>query len=499
MTRTLEKDTPSPQLLRRCPRPRLAGLLAAWIGTTLSVAPWATAQTPSTAEPDAFIRSLSAQPDGRLRLDASFPSNRLFSLQGSTDLVHWRRVAPVNSTDASSGSAELEPPAGGCGFYRLAREATMFRFGPRHIGVCDTEGIATTNVSLAWKFQTADQVVASPAVVGGVVYVGSVDTNFYALDAETGLERWRFRTAGAIRSSAAVVDGRVYFSSRDGHVYALNGSDGQELWRCKIAETNQTASVDNWDYFDSSPTLVEGVIYVGSGDRRLYAIDARTGQTNWTYSTQGKVRSTPAVVDGRVYFGGLDRYFYALDAASGTNVWKYRVQGNGGFPNGEIYHAPAVLDGVVYFGSRDSALYALDAVTGTNKWRRAVCGGSSWVFNSPAVWNGRVYLGTSIPAYLIALDLVTGQEKWSLSLPAQEYSSPVIADGIAYFGIGDALSTCTSPAHPRPVPAYLYAVNLTTRSVFWRFRTPGHIYSSPAVVDGAVYFGCLDGCVYALR
>ncbi len=474
-------------------------LAAVAMGAALGLAPRATAQIASPSDAAPRLRNLSIAEGGRVRVEAAFPSNQLYAVQGSTDLARWRRLVVLASTGPASGEAEVEPSAAAGGFYRLAREATMFRFSPKHSGLCDTDGIGTTNVGLKWKFTTADQVVASPAVVGGVVYIGSVDTNFYALDAETGAERWRFQAGGAIRSSAAVVDGTVYFSSRDGCVNALRAGTGEAIWQCRIALTNQTASVDNWDYFDSSPTFVEGVIYIGSGDRKLYAIDARTGQTNWAFATQAKVRSTPAVVDGRVYFGGLDRYFYALDAATGTNVWKYRVQGNSGFPNGEIYHAPAVVDGVVYFGSRDSALYAVNAATGTLKWRRAVCGGSSWVFNSPAVWKDRVFLGTSIPGYFIALDLVTGQEKWSISLPAQEYSSPAIAEEIAYFGVGDALSTCTSPAHPRPVPAYFYAVNLSARKVLWRFRTPGHVYSSPAVVEGSVYFGCLDGCVYALH
>ena len=78
----------------------------------------------------------------------------------------------------------------------------MFRFSPCHSGLCDSEGIASTNVTVKWKFQTADEVFASPAVVGGMVYIGSADTNFYAINAETGIEKWRFRPNGAIRSSA---------------------------------------------------------------------------------------------------------------------------------------------------------------------------------------------------------------------------------------------------------------------------------------------------------
>ncbi len=55
------------------------------------------------------------------------------------------------------------------------------------------------------------------------------------------------------------------------------------------------------DAIDSSPVVDGGVVYVGSRDHNLYALDARTGKKLWNYTTGGAIYSTPAVANGVVY------------------------------------------------------------------------------------------------------------------------------------------------------------------------------------------------------
>src|SRR5579864_2217973 len=75
-----------------------------------------------------------------------------------------------------------------------------------------------------WKFKTGKSVFASPAVVNGVVFVGSEDDNVYALNGSTGAKLWSYTTGSWVRSSPAVANGVVYVGSDDNNVYALNGS-----------------------------------------------------------------------------------------------------------------------------------------------------------------------------------------------------------------------------------------------------------------------------------
>ena len=239
--------------------------------------------------------------------------------------------------------------------------------------------------TLLWSYETSDDVFSSPAVSGGVVYVGSRDAYLYALDASTGDLLWRYETGGSVVSSPAVSGGVVYVGSTDNRLYALDASTGDLLWRY---ETGGSVV--------SSPAVSGGVVYVGSTDNRLYALDASTGDLLWRYETGGEVFSSPAVSGGVVYVGTRDDYLYALDASTGDLLWRYET-------GGEVFSSPAVSGGVVYVGSDDDHLYALDASTGDLLWRYETGGdvdflacGVRWrgvrgVVGQPPVCIGRVH------------------------------------------------------------------------------------------------------------
>ena len=93
---------------------------------------------------------------------------------------------------------------------------------------------------LRWRYETGDAVFSSPAVVDGVVYVGSSDSYLYAVDADSGELRWRYETGDAVLSSPTVMDGVVYVGSVDGSAYAVdedgsNDADGSNVTQVDIA------------------------------------------------------------------------------------------------------------------------------------------------------------------------------------------------------------------------------------------------------------------------
>jgi eukaryotic-like serine/threonine-protein kinase len=88
----------------------------------------------------------------------------------------------------------------------LAQDAAMFRGNPRHTGVYEAAGVSKFN-DVKWKFHTGGMVIGSPAVVGGLVYVGGTDGNLYALDAETGTAKWKFDAKSRLTASATVSGG----------------------------------------------------------------------------------------------------------------------------------------------------------------------------------------------------------------------------------------------------------------------------------------------------
>ena len=73
-------------------------------------------------------------------------------------------------------------------------------------------------------------------------------------------------------------------------------------------------------------------------------------KVKWSYTTGGNVGTSPAVANGVVYVGSADGNVYALNASTGAKLWSYHAGG--------IDSSPAVANGVVYVGSADGSLYA---------------------------------------------------------------------------------------------------------------------------------------------
>ena len=126
--------------------------------------------------------------------------------------------------------------------------------------------------------------------------------------------------------------------------------------------TNYTLwSYTTGDRVGSSPSVSDGVVFVGSWDDNIYALNASTGAKIWNYTTGGDVTSSPAVADGVVFVGSRDKKVYALNGSTGAKIWSYTTSSG-------IYSSPAVADGVVFIGSDDFNVYALNASTGSLIW-----------------------------------------------------------------------------------------------------------------------------------
>src|SRR6266511_1527156 len=113
----------------------------------------------------------------------------------------------------------------------------------------------------------------------------------------------------------------------------------------------------------SSPAIADGRVFVGSDDRKVYALDAATGAVLWTVSTGRMVRSGPAYENGTVYVGTkTGATLYAINETSGAVKWTSHPS----YANS--WSSPAVSGGVVYMGWDDNKLYAINASNGSTKW-----------------------------------------------------------------------------------------------------------------------------------
>jgi outer membrane protein assembly factor BamB len=340
-----------------------------------------------------------------------------------------------------------------------------------------------------------------------------------------------------IACTPAVAGGTVYFTSSAGSLAALDAATGAPKWVCAIeAErrfearglhgyppASQTMP-DAWDVFTSSPAVSDGLVFFGAGDGCIYAVDAATGVLQWSFRTGNVVHASPAVANGTVFVGSWDSRVYALDARSGAVKWTFQAGLDPATHNQEGFQSScAVADGVVYVGCRDAHVYALDAATGRRLWDYST--GKSWVIGTPAVRDGVVYAGTSDSSRFFALDAKTGRLLFNADTKAYVFSSAALCGPRAYVGSHNgvfyafdartgavAWTFRTEGSRRDPLKLLDPELHLDQAAFhpvtgdfgdmyidFYRFTTVGGIMASPAVVDGVVYFGSLDGNLYALR
>jgi outer membrane protein assembly factor BamB len=413
---------------------------------------------------------------------------------------------------------------------------TTFHGNVARTGVYDSPG-PTRLGGVKWMFKAGGPIVTSPAVADGVVYIASLDGHLYAVDQETGKEKWNFKSRMPIASSPAVSDGTLYFVSSTGALAALDVSTGKPKWvfaaefERKFEAKNlhgypspaQTIP-DAWDVFTSSPAVAGGKVYFGSGDGNVYAVDAKGGIVQWKFPTKDIVHASPAVAGNTVYIGSWDSNLYALDAETGQEKWSFKagedplVHNQVGFQS-----SPAVADGTVYVGCRDGHLYALDAATGRKKWDYPT--NKSWVNGTPAVRDGKVYVGTSDSARFMALDAKTGRLLFNFDAKAYMFSSAALAGDLAYVGdhngklyaidmkAGKLVWEFQTEASKNDPMKVLNADGSLNQEAFapvfgdfedmyidlYRFISIGAILSSPVVDHSTVYFGSMDGMLYALN
>jgi outer membrane protein assembly factor BamB len=239
---------------------------------------------------------------------------------------------------------------------------------------------ATTG-AIRWSRDLPSPSESSPLVDGHRVFFGSTDGTVYALSTDNGSVQWTYRAAGAVKASPTLAYGNLYFGDYSGHLQAVSERTGARVW-----VSGSGGKLFGSGQFYSTAAVVDGRVFLGNTDGRIYAYDASSGSLDWAVQTGAYVYSSPAVTDApglgpTVYSGSYDGTFYALSARSGHEQWTYRA-------GGRISGSATIIGHVVYFadlGSRTTI--GLGISTG-----RQVFGGFPGSFD-PVVTDGtRVYL-----------------------------------------------------------------------------------------------------------
>lgn len=272
---------------------------------------------------------------------------------------------------------------------------------------------------------------------------------------------WSFKCEDEIRGTPLVSQGMLYIGSYDNNLYALNAADGKFQWKYPTDGGIVTR-----------PVLFDGNLYFGSEDQRLHVVSARTGKVVWTYYTDGPIRSSPALAEGHVFLGSDDNHLHAVNLNTGRVAWKFETAD-------AVRSTPFVLRDLVFAGCESGDYYAVD-FRGELKWRfhakRSVT--ASTVGTEQAIYF------SSMDSTLYALDPRNGWVLWRFRLGKPSISTPCLAEDLIFVGSSDGI---------------IYAVDSKSAKEVWRFRTEHQVNSSPIVYKDSLYCGSVDGNLYCLE
>ena len=301
-----------------------------------------------------------------------------------------------------------------------------------------------------------------PALILGMICSFSVQAQSIPVSLN-----WKLPTNGVIFSSPAIDEnGVIYVGSNDNNLTAVN-SNGSIKW---------TFPTGNW--VDSSPALShDGTeVYVGSWDNKLYAISTTDGSEVWSYETNSYVTSSPAVgINGRIYFGSMDSIFYALEK-NGTKAWEY-------FAGQPIFSSPSIgQEGTIYFGDENGTLHAVNP-DGSVKWTyevEEVADTNKSILSSPALDAlGNIYFGSGNGyCYSLSDDGEQASLNWKYQTSDRVDASPVLGSTEEVFFV-------SRDGYLRSLPLF----SATTDNLAnWEKFVGDVFYSSPVVdANGRVY------------
>jgi len=383
------------------------------------------------------------------------------------------------------------------------------------------------------------------ALPGPVPSVGEHTVEVAAVD-EAG-NRWRASSRFTFTDEPAIVPraGADWPQHHGDPGHSGVAQDAQEPGR-RLAWSYRTPGT----FLTGSPVIVDGVVYAGTRDENgdgtsaVHAVELATGRQLWTFPVPSSVHGSLAVADGMVFVPSVRGTLYAVDAATGELAWQ-RDPEEAPEPNNQRvygYYSPAVAEGKVFwpyqtrFGKASQGLLvALDTRTGAPVWEAPMTG-STMSDGTPAIADGKVFVGNQTADRVIAYDIETGARAWvsSAVLGGWQDGIPTAADGRVFIGSNNGIvardadtggdlwtyrsphpskvSSGSTPSAPAVAGDVVYmgfpsgavtALDARTGAVLWDRLLPGDVYtggiaSSPAVAGDTLFVGANNGRFYAL-
>jgi outer membrane protein assembly factor BamB len=345
---------------------------------------------------------------------------------------------------------------------------TMYQYAPHHNAVFGRAGFRRD-----WVFDAKAKINGGLAVVGDVVVLDTFGKEVIALDARTGKPIWRTQLHNIVMSTPVVVNGLVYV-----------GSGGNDML------THPANMMQRLQYHGKAVWGVPG------GDE-VVALNLNDGTPRWRFRTVGEDMPSPVYDRGRIVFANGDWHAYALRADNGEQLWQRDVGGVSTMASATLANGN-VLVATCTDGIRNSSMLALKPETGDVVWQSpyghcdaapTVAGGK--IFTADVEPGSMKYVGRTVVA---AVDSKTGKPVWTYRAGAQGMWTTLGSDEAAIAGTFDK-GTYYQAA---PLDDQLIAFDAATGKVRWSLRTAGPVKMSPVIKNGRVYVGDTVGMFYVI-
>jgi len=350
-----------------------------------------------------------------------------------------------------------------------------------------------------WTRKLGPAIYATAAVLDGTVYVGTTGGMVHAMSLADGSLRWTFTAGRPLFGEPLATEDALFFVCDDGLLRRLERDTGREVWRYDLGDATAPRSlphpvVENGGSFDwcttaSKPLLLDDVLYVGSGDGSLHAVDAESGRRVWRAPTRGAVRTDAASDGSSLFVGTLAGLVQAFDLASGSPRWQRDTQAM-------VTSSPVLIGGKLVAGNRSGLFVAFDPANGDRKWARGFWGSS--VESTPVAGDdGRLYVGSSDLRRACCFDGADGRVLWRTDVHGWAWARPAVTPS--------RLFVCAIGVSPYEIrhSGSLNALDRESGKILWRWAMPewpGSFLSgfaaSPVVAGDAVVVGGLDGSMY---
>jgi outer membrane protein assembly factor BamB len=209
------------------------------------------------------------------------------------------------------------------------------------------------NGNIIWTAQTDGQIESSPAVADGAVYFTAEELTsgaLYKLNADTGALLWKqqlpyeyqFTGGTEMLGSPSVANGMVFVSSDLRSFYGINAATGDFVWNF----TDPAAM----EFIVSSPIYVNGNLYI-IDKFSITNLNATNGHTIWDFFTGDELYVSPSYADGKIYIVTSERHIFILDATnSGTKIALATTPSSS-------WSSPTIANGRLYIGCNDWNVY----------------------------------------------------------------------------------------------------------------------------------------------